>query len=224
MSDLGATAQALVERFPLQLRVAWPSYGSADFNELFAAVSKNGNGENMAIEFEEVLRLQRATKMVIVPESVSRILAELIANAVATGATVSPRTAVHALDIIRASAVINSRNEATREDIVAVKYLPGLEEIAGKIAAEIDAAYKRAQAQAQLDEHGKTLSQLQSEVGTETSPIKLLQISRRAEALRDALGTLTVPDPLVPRRNEMRAAAEKVMNTATENARKNTRI
>ena len=37
--ELGPAAHALIERFPLQMRVDWPSYAAADYTRLFAKVA-----------------------------------------------------------------------------------------------------------------------------------------------------------------------------------------
>ena len=139
VAELGASAQALVERFPLQLRVAWDSYTAADYLELLTQVGNfNGNGGAVTIEFAEILKLQEKAKKVVVPDQVQRVLSELIASTVAGGAVVSPRTAIYAVELIRAAAAINGRETAEKQDILAVKYLPGLETIAAKIADEIN--------------------------------------------------------------------------------------
>jgi MoxR-like ATPase len=217
VSELGASAQALVERFPLQLRVAWESYRAADYLELLTHVSNfNGNGGTATIEFAEILRMQDKAKKVVVPDQVRRVLAELIASTVAGGAVVSPRTAIYAVELIKAAAAINGRETAEKQDILAVKYLPGLESIAEKIAEEIKAADLRAQAQVRLDEIASEISQMQKDLYGLESPIKCNQIAKKCRELRDELGKLAVPDGLIERRNGLRDTAEKLSTEAIE--------
>jgi len=217
VAELGASAQALVERFPLQLRVAWDSYTAADYLELLTQVGNfNGNGGAVTIEFAEILKLQEKAKKVVVPDQVQRVLSELIASTVAGGAVVSPRTAIYAVELIRAAAVINGRDTAEKQDILAVKYLPGLETIAAKIADEIKAADLRAQAQVRLSEIEDEIAEMQRSLSSLESPIKCNQIAKRSRELRDELGKLAVPDGLTERRNGLRDTVEKLSAEAIE--------
>lgn len=216
VSELGASAQALVERFPLQLRVAWDSYSAADYLELLTQVGNfNGNG-SVSIEFAEILRMQEKAKKVVVPNHVQRVLAELIASTVAGGAVVSPRTAIYAVELIKAAASINGRGTAEKQDIVAVKYLPGLETIATKIADEIKSADLRAQAQVRLSEIENEIAEMQRSLSNLESPIKCNQIAKRSRELRDELSGLAVPDGLTERRNGLRDTVEKLSTQAIE--------
>lgn len=217
VAQLGASAQALVERFPLQLRVAWETYTAADYQELFTHVGNFRNAANVnVIDFAEILYLQTKAKAVTIPTQVDRILAELIANTVAGGAVVSPRTAIYARELIKAAAVICNRDVAEKQDILAVRYLPGLESIATKIADEIKAADLRAMAKIRLDEIEEELSEKQAELAKLDSPIRCNQIANRARKIRDELGTIAVPDGLTDRLKGLRETAEKLATDAIE--------
>ncbi|NCC52625.1 MAG: hypothetical protein EOM20_15600 [Spartobacteria bacterium] len=186
VAEIGAAAQALIERFPLQLRVAWESYSSADYLEMFRTVGRVQ--EPSPISLAELEGLKTKAKAVVVPENVQRILAEMIANAVASGVTISPRSAMYAQDLVRASAVINSRSQATKDDIQAIKYLPGCDELAVKISEEIEAAVKRADAEGKIRDAESRLSELQRQFqASQGSPIKLLQVAVMATSFGDLL-------------------------------------
>jgi MoxR-like ATPase len=222
VAEIGAAAQALIERFPLQLRVAWTSYLSSDYLEMFKTV---GREEECSISMAELEALKCRAKKVVVPESVQRILAEMIANAVASGVTISPRSAMYAQDLVRASAVINGRNTATKDDIQAIKYLPGCEELAAKISSEIEAAVKRAEAEGRMRDAESRLRELQTEFkGAAGSPIKLLQVAVKAAQFGDVIANLTVTDNLTDRRKALRDTTSKVASDAQAAALKATRV
>ncbi len=222
VAEIGAAAQALIERFPLQLRVAWGSYSAADYLEMFRTV---GRVEESSISLKELEALKCRAKKAIVPESVQRILAEMIANAVASGVTISPRSAMYAQDLVRSSAVINGRDTATKDDIQAIKYLPGCDELAAKISSEIDAAVKRAEAESRMRDAEMQLRGLQQEFqSANASPIKLLQVSVKATKFGDTIANLTVTDNLTDRRKALREATTKLASDAQAAALNATRV
>lgn len=222
VSDLGAAAQALIERFPLQLRVAWGTYSSADYLEMFKTVGRKESASMTLVELEV---LKKRAKAVNVPDAVQRILAEMIANAVASGVTISPRSAMYAQELVKASAIINGRSEATKDDIQAIKYLPGCEELAAKISQEIDAAVKRAEAGQKIRDAESRLRELQVEFqGSAGSPIKNLQVSVKASQFGDSVANLTITDNLSDRRKALRDASNKLAVDAQKAALASTRV
>jgi MoxR-like ATPase len=224
VAELGAAAQALIERFPLQLRVAWGDYSSSAYLELLRSLqSEHENAPRVTLGEINALR-ERSTK-VQVTNAILGILAEIIANAVANGVTISPRTAVHARDLVRASAAINGRTTATKEDIVAVKYLPGCAELAAKISEEIEAAAKRAAAEGVFRGLESAVQMLRQEFSAAAnSPIKLLQVAKRAAMLGDELGKAALTDNLADRRKAARDSVAKIASEAQNAALAATRV
>ncbi len=230
VAELGAAAQALIERFPLQLRVAWDTYAAQDYLQMFRSIDAHASVERKGaprVTLAEIRTLRAKSAAVSVPESILRILAEIIAAAVAGGVIISPRTAVHARDLVKASAAINSRAVATKEDIVAIKYLPGCAELAAKISQEIEAAAKRAAAEGQLRELEGAAAQVRqefSEARANGSPIKLLQAAKRAALLGDQLAKIALTDNLADRRKAARESVAKIATEAAAAALEATRV
>lgn len=224
VAEIGAAAQALIERFPLQLRVAWDSYSANDFLEMFESIETSPNGHE-SVAWTELQTLKAKAKSVRIEDGIRRILAEVIASAVANGVTISPRTAMHSQDIVRAAAAINGHTIATKDDLLAIKYLPGCEEIATKISQEIEEAVKRAGAEQRMREAETKLRMLQTEFQSSAgSPIKLLQIALKGEQFSNELAQLTVTDNLVDRRKAVRDATAKLIGDAQQAALRATRI
>jgi len=81
ISEMGAAFHALIERFPLQLKVEWDSYRSGDYLELFEAVIPNAK------------------------EEFSTLLAGMAEEVAKKNSPISPRSAIHALQAMEKGGV-----------------------------------------------------------------------------------------------------------------------
>lgn len=205
ISDLGPAAAALVERFPLQYKVQWGSYKSTDYLELFTKVSSRLPGADL--------------------NGTQNVLAEVMAKAGEGGEIVSPRTAVHALGVVKAAAALRNANKVEKQDLLDLCFLPGMESFAKNLKAELDAAYERAEAEAKLveaEEAFKDLLASLNEAGQ--SPIKLLQVGKRLLAFQDQVANLKVTDGLADRRKKLREVATEKAIDAQKKALESTKI
>lgn len=205
ISDLGPAAAALVERFPLQLKVEWPSYKSFDYLALFQKVAPQLTGADL--------------------NGSQGVLAEVMAKASESGEIVSPRTAVHALGIVKTAAALRGSHSVDKQDLLDLCFLPGMEQFAENLKAELDAAYERAQAESRLIAAEQKLQAIISEFSAANgSPIKLLQVARRLIAFQDEASNLKVTDGLTDRRKQMRDTASEKAAEAQRLALENTRV
>ena len=224
VADLGPAAGALIERFPLQLEVSWPSYDARDYLEMFRSVAAGG-GADAAIPWGDVVALRELARNCQVPDSVQGVLAEVISGAVAAGHFISPRTAMHALGLVRAAAAIRGSNVATKEDLVAIRYLPGLGELAAQMSTDIEAASARAEAEVALqDAEGRVQQYLSDPRWSCGSPIKALQLQKIASSFADELATLRLPDGMRERREALRTRVGEAQGRAANLAVEWTRI
>lgn len=224
VADLGPAAGALIERFPLQLEVSWPSYDARDYLEMFRSVAAGG-GADAAVPWGDVVALRELARNCQVPDSVQGILAEVIAGAVSSGHFISPRTAMHALGLVRAAAAIRGSNVATKEDLVAIRYLPGLGELAAQMSTDIEAASARAEAEVALqDAEGRVQQYLSDPRWSCGSPIKALQLQKIASSFADELATLRLPDGMRERREVLRTRVGEAQGRAANLAVEWTRI
>lgn len=198
VAELGPAAAALIERFPLQLRVAWPSYTAGDYKALFAKVSSS--------------RLNGFTA----------VLAEVIAKAVADGNVVSPRTAIYARDAVLGRADSRGAEKVEQVDLSALRFVPGLEKLGGTIADEVSAAMARAEAVSKLEGFEQKLATLVAEMGD--TPIKALQTAKRLAVLESEMASLAVPDEMVKRRDALRQGVGKSISEARRRAEELVRI
>ncbi|MEI8269812.1 MAG: AAA family ATPase [bacterium] len=184
ISELGPAAHALIERFPLQYNLEWKDYSSKSYLKLFEKVSSRLGGP--------------------VLNGFKAVLAEVLAKATTEGNFVSPRTAVHAYQVCQTSAKLRGAEHVGQEDLVDLRYLPGLEGLAQTIEADLKSAMERAEAEKNLQGAEQEFYQFQNEVNQETSPIKILQAVKRLGVLQDKLAGMRVPDGLTDKRNKMR--------------------
>ena len=205
ISDLGPAAAALVERFPLQIEVKWTSYKAGDYGDLFAKVAPRLPGAEL--------------------NGQGRILAELLAKAGEQGQVISPRTAVHAVGVVKAGAALRGSGQVEKQDLVDLTFLPGMEAFASTIRQELDAATERAAAEGRVTEaEGQLLALVTEFDGAKDSPIKLLQSAKRFGAFADAVATLKVTDGLAERRKRLCETAAEKAATAQKAALEATRI
>lgn len=204
ISDIGPAAQALVERFPLQLKVDWPSYEAKDYMELFNKVGPQLPGADL--------------------NGQQKVLAEVMAKAGENNMPVSPRTAVHALGVAKAAAKLRGADKVEQKDLLDLCFVPGMELLAEGLEKELQAANERAQAEANLTKVEAKFQLLNGELVLTGSPIKLLQICKKLESLLDETSKLKVTDSLTERRKKLREAIQEKAAEAQKKALDKTKV
>ncbi|TAN33420.1 hypothetical protein EPN28_02630 [Patescibacteria group bacterium] len=207
ISDLGPAAHALIERFPLQLNLKWRDYSAKSYLEMFDKIAARLGGPVM--------------------NGFKAVLAEILANASANGNFVSPRTAVHALQVCQAAASMRGSDHVEKQDLTDLRFLPGLEGLAETIQKDLEAAMERAAAEAKVVEAERKLATIiasLAEAMAAKSPIKLLQSAKCLTAFGDEAAALKVTDGLTDRRKRLRDAASEKAAEAQKLALENTRV
>ena len=207
ISELGPAAHALIERFPLQLKVSWKTYTAQDYLKLFEKVAPRLPGADL--------------------NGSSRILAEMIAKAGESGEIISPRSAVHALGVVKASAALRGSRIVEKQDLLDLRFIDGMEGLTENLQKELDAAAERAAAEARVVDAERKLQSLLSsydDAKRAASPIKLLQAAKALNAFGDEVASLKVTDGLTDRRKRMRDAVSEKAAEAQKLALENTRV
>ena len=204
VASAGTAAQALIERFPLQLRVKWDSYKSEDYRQMFnqtyvAAASTLAT----TITNAELTQLRSRASSAHIPMDISNLLASLIASLVEKGGVVAPRTAMYARDVIKASAAINNRDVVTKEDLLTIKYLPGCEEIAAGLEKELATLEIKNKALETIGKLRTIFTELQETYQSCKSPIDFLKISKKAADLARKAAAIQVDDSLYAIREDV---------------------
>ena len=198
ISELGPAAHALIERFPLQYNLQWKDYSAKSYQQLFEKVAPRLGGPIL--------------------NGFKAVLAEILAKATANGNFVSPRTAVHAYQVCQTSAKLRGADHVGQEDLVDLRYLPGLEGLALTIEADLKSAMERAAAEKNLHGAQEEFDTLKNEVTQETSPIKILQAVKRLGILQDKLSGMKAPDGLTDKRNKLRDAVSGLITSGQARA------
>lgn len=204
VSELGAAAHALIERFPLQLNLKWKDYSSGSYLKMFEKVAARLSGPVM--------------------NGFKAVLAEILAKATSEGNFVSPRTAVHAFQICQASAAMRGSDHVGKEDLIDLRFLPGLEGLAQTIEQDLQRAMERAEAEKKLQVVEGRLQPLLTDLNGQQSPIKFLQVARHLQALQDEAAGLKVSDDLSDRRKQLRDRIASAIPSAQQKALEATRV
>ena len=204
ISELGPAAHALIERFPLQYNLKWADYSAGAYLKMFEKVAPFIGGPIL--------------------NGFKAVLAEIISKATAEGNFISPRTAMHAFQVCQASAQIRGSDHVDKEDLVDLRFVPGLEGLAETIQQELEMAMERAVAEKRIVEVEKKLKLLLEELAVANSPIKALQVAKKFDIFQDEVSSLKVTDGLIERRKNLREVVDKKISEAQKLALEQTRI
>ncbi len=207
ISELGPAAHALIERFPIQLNVKWPSYKAADYSELFVKVAPRLPGADL--------------------NGMSSVLAEMLGKLAEQGRPISPRSAVHALGVVKTSAALRGSAKVEKVDLLDLKFVDGFEALAENLKTELDKASERATAEVLLVEAEGELNSLLSDLEAADrtqSPVKCNQAALRLLSFQDKVANLKVTDGLTEKRKQLREAASQKSAEAQKLSLKHTRL
>jgi MoxR-like ATPase len=204
ISELGAAAHALVERFPLQLNLKWKDYSARSYLRMFEKVAGRVGGP--------------------VLNGFKGILAEIVAKATVEGQFISPRTAMHAYQVCQAAAVIRGGDQVERQDLRDLRFVDGLESLGETIEADLKSAMERAEAERAITALVEEYQKLNQELEAAETPIKALQAGKKFGQLENKLANVKVTDALTEKRNNLRESVARKINEANAKALDLTRI
>lgn len=198
-------AHALIERFPIQLELKWEKYEKQDYLRLFNKLSK---------KFEGGPCISKAID----------ILAELLAKAVEGGIFVSPRTAVHALEICITSANNRGSEVVEKVDLVKLRYVQGLETLGKNIEKDLQKAMDAAKAAEELETAGRVFDVLDSELEMATSLVKTMQAIKSLTVAVDLLSQLKCEGDLARKRDDLISSMSNRISEGHTQALAQTRV
>lgn len=200
--ELGPAAQALIERFPLRYHMIWPDYRAIDFESMLKKVDPR------------ILPKLDGT-VAIGP------LAELIAEAISGGAQISPRTAVHALAVVKTSAMMRGSEEIIASDFDDLKYIPELAIDLGALQKLLQRHRERLAAKYALEETSRKLAaaapKFEGLVAIEDAGERERALALYAEGInkiRVALSKLSVPDDMLSSRDKLLETSHSLLTKA----------
>lgn len=207
ISELGPAAHALIERFPLQLCVKWPSYKPADYNQLFLKVAPRLSGADL--------------------NGMGIVLAEMLGKIAEQGDPISPRSAVHALGVVKTSAALRGWAKVEKVDLLDLKYVDGFEALADNLKTELDKAAERSVAESAMQEAERKFQALVADYAAAeqaASPIQFLKVAKALGIFMDQVAALKVTDGLTERRKQLRESTATKSKLAQDKAIEVTRV
>ena len=174
ISDLGPSAHALIERFPLQLNLKWDSYTSKDFLQMFNKVHPRKDTE------------------------IKKNLAEIIGVAIEKGFFISPRTAMHSLDVV----ITNKDRGDDAYD--ALRFVPGFEGVLENIQQDLYEARIKTQYLDKLTALELQYEDTLEEAIEDKDPIACLRAIKKFKEIDADLEHMSLPDDLYYKRDEIR--------------------
>lgn len=182
IAELGDAYAALIERFPLQYEVKWDTYRRKDYEELFVTVRPGAN------------------------KDVIELLAEITESA-SEKEIISPRKAVHALDVMLS--IENANGSINKEDYINLSFIPGYKFSIDAIKEKIEYAKLQEKNKKMLDEFSKRMDEVVSSAADSTSPIKILKTVKLLEKEKENFSELKFLE-------EFLDAREKLLNKVAD--------
>jgi len=136
-AELGVDVAALIERFPVQLTVEWPSYDAENFQAMFDTVDAAVGSELQYVTLQDIEELRERTAEVVFSKNMLKLLSIVLSELHDDKVAMSPRTAIYARQLVRAAAAINCRDNVISSDIQVLTYLPGCNGLRGRITQMI---------------------------------------------------------------------------------------
>jgi MoxR-like ATPase len=210
-STLGASYKALLERFPLQLRVDWDSHEPDDYLTMLKAV-RNRSAEHEPGSLAKSLRQAQQRFGGIDVDSVSRVLTHLLAKAGQSGDPVSPRTAVMAEEIVTAAVAMRGGSKAETRDLLALRFLPAIGAI-DHLLKEIRDVIANEEAERVASELYQQRVNLLAQMKAAKDAKSVLKVAADLKACNAQIEKLGLADAIA----EMHEAAQAKANAATTN-------
>lgn len=192
ISELGAAAHALIERFPLQLEVKWDRYDTDIYKRLFAKVKPEAN------------------------EFMRETLAEMCADVHDKGGFISPRSAIHALETLIIAA--NGTDFEDHSCFKALAYVPGFERVTEGLAEELERKAAALQASREMKAIAEEANALGNLLSTAHDSLECLALCKDIQPLHDKLSKIKVSDGLIEPRNNLQDFLNQLLDHAQKKA------
>lgn len=203
IADMGETYKALLERFVLRQEVMWKSYNSDAYNKLIL--------KHKGLKMDDTER---------------SVLCSLMADCQDAGHTISPRTAMKAVDILIGSAKSRGSNHVVLQDLASLKHVVGFQQMAMRF--EESMALKQAEAQARLNMQSaiNDFEALKGDFGggMVTKVIDWCVMAKRFFNMNTTFSAINVPDSMYEQRSVLQKEAMDYFMASRDKAIELTRV
>lgn len=215
IAEGGPEIEALIQRFPIQLEVKWPSYDKAAFVHLFSAVLGRENVEP-GPAWADIESLQQRTRSTAVSPGMRSLLAQILVELRKDHVPVSPRTAMMALQLTQAAAAINGRDRVIPADLKAIAYLPEALSLRQRIAELINELGGSIDTEEKLDQAQRDIAALVGRLNTSSSTDELQEIASEANNLASRISALRASADQIERRLTLFDSAKSIATEAND--------
>jgi MoxR-like ATPase len=206
-AGLDASYKALLERFPLQIRVAWDTYTSDEYLKLIDRVETRDGADSYLMSLADDLRQTRDLYSQVKLANFKPVLADLLESAGSIGEPVSPRCAIAAAELVRAAAALRGSAIVEAEDLLAARFLPALALIPD-LYKQINKSMAGDQVERHITQFNQQLDALLSELSEASTVDVTNDVCNRLEALHATIATMNIGNVLAQRRElEIQSAA-----------------
>ncbi len=196
IADMGETYRALLERFVLRQEVVWEEYSTQAYLALF-----------------------NKHKTLVMSETNRNLLAGLMNDCQEYGHTISPRTAMKAIDVLIGSAISDSRTEVLLSDFSALKHITGFQGMVSKLDQAINIKTLELEAREYLHKFTQMFGLLYNQAEqVDTKVVEYCILARQFMLMSDALRNVNVPDSLYEARTTLLDKCSRMFDVCKDRA------
>lgn len=200
IGEMGETYRALLERFVLRQEVAWEKYDASAY-----------------------LMLINKHKKLVMGDTEKALLANLMEECQDSGHTISPRTAMKAIDVLIGSAISQGRTQVISADFVALKHITGFQAMAVKLQESLSSKAAEISAREILEKHIAAARALDSKYTAGLKVLEYCVLAKQYALLTDAFNEIRVPDRLYSERTKLVEHCSKMHEACKTQAINSTR-
>lgn len=203
IAEMGETYRALLERFVLRQEVAWKSYTANDYEKLIL--------KHPGLKIADTER---------------SVLCSLMAECQDAGHTISPRTAMKAVDIIIGSAKSRGDKSVNIADFSSLKHVVGFQQMALRFEENMARKQAEADARLRLQDTINGFETLKNDFGSGlvTKVIDWCVLSKKFFNMNTTFAAISVPDSLYEQRSALQKEAMDYYMASRDKAIEVTRI
>jgi len=188
ISDMGPAAHALIERFPLRYNMRWDSYTAQDFRDLFNKVYPRRHTD------------------------IKKTLADIIHAAIEKGSFISPRSAIHALEVC----VVNK--DSGEDAFNYLRFVPGFESVMDDLKASLHESRVRSECTEKIAELDTRFRMEVDMLQTTEDPVTCLKAVNALRKIDGEMEFLAVTDDFISKKDQIRSEVADAIKYASDKA------
>jgi hypothetical protein len=200
---------ALMERFPIVVKVYWNTHTQEDFGRMFDSLAgnENSNGEWTMPSWKEITNAKPAR----IKDAELKFLSLYFETAHREGLRVSPRTAVYAKDAIQHWAYLNGRSVVEHQDFDTLRFIYGLTNTHGAVIEKMNFVVEQHKQEMMLAEFARQTTEYVP--ANEDDPDEMLEVAMACRKAVESIKDFRWLDTLVDFSRELCLTIEEYEKT-----------